>query len=188
MRKILRYVITLENDVKKLYLEWNKFHDNIKTAFENFERVFHCHSGLWGWKTIWGSWNSHSILQSPLSDYSEKNQHPHPLIYMRGVKSKDLEAILDLFYCGEAIMFQESLDSFLSIAEELQTFFRSSCKIFTKHFSAEVKMHHMWSNYHVFGMKYNCLSPSKMGQSTILIWELSLWPHAMCMIIGFIDI
>ena len=67
-------------------------------------------------------------------------------------------------------------------------FFSSSCKIFTKHFSAEVKMHHMWSNYHVFGMKYNCPSPSKMGQSNTFIWELSLWPHAMCMIVGFIDL
>ena len=25
-------------------------------------------------------------------------------------------------------------------------------------------------------------------QSNTFIWELSLWPHAMCMIIGFIDI
>ena len=39
---------------------------------------------------------------------------------MRGVKSEDLQAILDFLYCGEANVFQEDLDSFLSIAEELQ--------------------------------------------------------------------
>ena len=50
----------------------------------------------------------------------ERNKHPHPLIYMRGLKSEDLQAIIDFLYCGEANVFQENLDSFLSIAEELQ--------------------------------------------------------------------
>ena len=40
---------------------------------------------------------------------------------MRGLKSEDLLAIIDFLYCGEARVFQENLDSFLStIAEELQ--------------------------------------------------------------------
>ena len=36
------------------------------------------------------------------------------------MKSEDLEAIVDFLYCGEANVFQENLDSFLAIAEELQ--------------------------------------------------------------------
>ena len=39
---------------------------------------------------------------------------------MRGVKSDDLLAIIDFLYCGEANVYQENLDSFLAIAEELQ--------------------------------------------------------------------
>ena len=39
---------------------------------------------------------------------------------MRGVKSDDLLAIVDFLYRGEANVFQENLDSFLAIAEELQ--------------------------------------------------------------------
>ena len=39
---------------------------------------------------------------------------------MRGLKSVDLLAIVDFLYCGEANVFQENLDSFLAIAEELQ--------------------------------------------------------------------
>ena len=39
---------------------------------------------------------------------------------MRGMKSVDLMAIIDFLYYGEANIFQEDLDSFLSIAEELQ--------------------------------------------------------------------
>ena len=50
----------------------------------------------------------------------ERNTHPHPLIFMRGLKSEDLSAILDFLYCGEANVFQENLDSFFAIAEELK--------------------------------------------------------------------
>ena len=39
---------------------------------------------------------------------------------MRGVKSDDLSAIVDLLYRGETNVFQENLGSFLAIAEELQ--------------------------------------------------------------------
>ena len=39
---------------------------------------------------------------------------------MRGVKSDDLLAIVDFLYRGEANVFQENLDSFLAVAEELQ--------------------------------------------------------------------
>ena len=44
----------------------------------------------------------------------ERNTHPHPLIFMRGLKSEDLSAILDFLYCGEANVFQENLDSFFA--------------------------------------------------------------------------
>ena len=39
---------------------------------------------------------------------------------MRGVSSEYLKAMLDFFYHGEANVYQENLDSFLVLAEELQ--------------------------------------------------------------------
>ena len=48
------------------------------------------------------------------------NKHSHPLIYMRGIKSSALEAIVDFMYNGETNIFQEDLDTFLALAEELQ--------------------------------------------------------------------
>merc|ERR1712204_28380 len=45
---------------------------------------------------------------------------PHPLFYMRGLKSEDLVAMVDFLYYGEANVYQENLDSFLALAEELQ--------------------------------------------------------------------
>ena len=50
----------------------------------------------------------------------KKNRHPHPLIYMKGVKFEDLLAFVDFLYCGEANVYQENLDSFLCIAEDLK--------------------------------------------------------------------
>ena len=42
------------------------------------------------------------------------------MIYMRGLQAKDLVAIVDFIYHGEANIFQEDLDGFLALAEELQ--------------------------------------------------------------------
>ena len=50
---------------------------------------------------------AHKILLSACSPFFrtvlKKNKHAHPMIYMRGVKTKDLSAIVDFIYLGEAI-------------------------------------------------------------------------------------
>ena len=50
----------------------------------------------------------------------KENKHSHPLIYMKGMKSEDLTAIVDFLYFGEAKVYQENLDIFLAIAGELE--------------------------------------------------------------------
>ena len=50
----------------------------------------------------------------------KRNKHSHALIFMRGVMSENLTAMVDFFYHGEVNIFQENLDSFLALAEELQ--------------------------------------------------------------------
>ena len=49
-----------------------------------------------------------------------KNKHPHPLIYMKGVKAKALSAIVDFLYLGEANIYHEDISGFFTLAEELQ--------------------------------------------------------------------
>ena len=67
---------------------------------------------------------AHKMILSASSPFFQKllrhGKHPHPLIYMRGIKSDDLSAIVDFLYTGEANVYQEHLDSFLAISEELQ--------------------------------------------------------------------
>jgi hypothetical protein len=46
--------------------------------------------------------------------------HPHPLLLLRGVRRKQLAALLDFMYHGEVSVEQEELAEFLRTAEELQ--------------------------------------------------------------------
>ena len=50
----------------------------------------------------------------------ENNKHPHPFIYMRGVKESHLVAILDFIYHGEVNIEHEDLEEFMLVGEELQ--------------------------------------------------------------------
>ena len=68
--------------------------------------------------------DAHKVILAASSPFFRNllkmNKHPHPLIYMRGVKSENLLAVVDFLYRGEANVYQENLDSFLAIAEEFQ--------------------------------------------------------------------
>ena len=108
---------------ENLCLQWNDFQENIKSAFGNLREdndfpdvTLACEDGQ--------QVEAHKVILAASSPFFKKllarNKHPHPLIYMRGMKSDDLLAIVDFLYCGEANVFQENLDSFLAVAEELQ--------------------------------------------------------------------
>ena len=108
---------------EKLCLQWNDFQNNVKSAFGNLREdndfadvTLACEDGQ--------QVEAHKVILAASSPFFQRllgrNKHPHPLIYMRGMKSVDLSAIVDFLYCGEANVFQENLDSFLAIAEELQ--------------------------------------------------------------------
>ena len=108
---------------EKLCVQWNDFKDNISTAFgslrddKNFSDVtLACDDG----KQL----SAHRLILAASSpffqDILRKNKHAHPIIYMRGVKSDDLKDVVDFLYFGEANLYQENLDSFLALADELQ--------------------------------------------------------------------
>lgn len=68
--------------------------------------------------------DAHKLVLSASSqffqDVFKMNNHPHPLIYLRGVKAHDLMALVDFLYHGETKMSQEHVETFLAIAEDLQ--------------------------------------------------------------------
>ena len=108
---------------EKLCLQWNDFKQNVNSAFgslrndKDFTNVtLACEDG----REI----EAHKVILAASSPFFEKIlqkcRHSHPLIYLRGFQSRDFSSILDFLYLGEANVYQEDLDSFLVIAEEIQ--------------------------------------------------------------------
>ena len=108
---------------EKLCLKWNDFQDNLNSAFEGFRNdqdfvdvTLACEDGV--------QIETHKVILASSSpfflDLLKKNKHPHPMIYMRGLKSEALVAMVDFLYYGEANVNQECLDVFLGLAEELK--------------------------------------------------------------------
>ena len=50
----------------------------------------------------------------------KENDNAKPLLYLGGVRSSNLEFILDYVYYGEVSLFQDQLDSFLECAQKLE--------------------------------------------------------------------
>ena len=103
-------------------LKWSEFPNNVTAAFvalrdnQDFTDVtLACEDGH--------QIEAHKVILAASSQFFQnilrRNKHQHPLIYMRGLKSQDLVAIVDFLYYGETNIDHESLDTFLNIAREL---------------------------------------------------------------------
>jgi len=114
---------TMYREEEKLCLKWNDFQENAISAFgtlredrEFADVTLACEDGQ--------QVEAHKVILASSSPFFlnllRRNNHPHPLIYMMGLKSEDLKAMIDFLYIGEANVYQENLDSFLALAEELQ--------------------------------------------------------------------
>ena len=107
----------------KVCLKWNDFQETLTSSFvllRNDEEFTNVTLVSEDGEQI----EAHKVVlvaSSPFfMELLKRNKHKHPMIYMRGVKSEDLLAIVYFLYRGEANIFQDNLDSFLAIAEELQ--------------------------------------------------------------------
>jgi len=108
---------------EKFCLKWNDFESNISSAFRDlraekdfFDVTLACDddSQIEAHKTILSACSPffRSVLR--------RNPHQHPLLYLKGVKYKELQAVLDFMYMGEVNVAQEELNSFLAVAEDLR--------------------------------------------------------------------
>ena len=111
------------NSSEKLCLKWNDYQDNIVSAYRELREAHE-----FGDVTLVCEDNqkieSHKVILASASKFFKtiliENKHSHPLIYMRGIKTRDLLSVLDFIYHGEANICEEDLNDFLTIAEELE--------------------------------------------------------------------
>ena len=108
---------------EKLRLQWNDFQDNVRNYFGHLRNntdfvdvTLACEDGQ--------QIEVHKVILAASSPFFQRilkrHKHSHPLIYMKGVKSDDLKAIVDFLYFGEAKVYQENFNNFLAIAGELE--------------------------------------------------------------------
>ena len=107
---------------ERFCLKWNDFQENAITAFgtlredrEFADVTLACEDGQ--------QVEAHKVILASSSPFFlellRRNQHPHPLIYMRGINPEVLVAIIDFLYCGEASIYHNNIEAFLALAEEL---------------------------------------------------------------------
>ena len=113
----------MANLSEKFCLKWNDFQQNMVNSFSDLRTdakfsdvTLVCDDAQ--------QVEAHRIIlmsSSPFfSKVLSKTKHSHPMIFMRGLKATDLMAIVDFIYNGEANIYQEDLDGFLAVAEDLQ--------------------------------------------------------------------
>ena len=71
-----------------------------------------------------GQLSAHKVILAAISSFFSSvfslHHHQHPLIYMRGVKTGQMQAVLSYAYSGGAQVAQDNLPSFLALAEDLE--------------------------------------------------------------------
>jgi len=107
----------------KFCLRWNDFETNISSAFKelkNDQDFFDITLACAGEKQV----QAHKVILSACSPFFKtilkKNPHQHPLVYLKGVQYEEVLSVVNFMYHGEVNVAQESLASFLAVAEELQ--------------------------------------------------------------------
>ena len=109
--------------MEKFSLKWNDFQTTVSNSFKLLKKekdFFDVTLVTDDQKQI----QSHKVVLSACSSFFkpilQNNIHSHPLIYLSGINSTNLEFIIDYIYEGEVHLFQEQLDSFLNAAQKLQ--------------------------------------------------------------------
>ena len=106
---------------EKFLLQWNDFQKNVTSSFKEIREDF-CNVTLVGedYKKI----EAHKVVlagsSNKLLELLQQSQHPHPLLYMKGIKGSHLSAVVDFMYHGEVSIAQDDLNDFLLVAEDLQ--------------------------------------------------------------------
>jgi len=107
---------------EKFCLRWNDFESNISEAFRElreekdfFDVTLACDDT---------QLQAHKVILSACSPFFRnvlrRNPHQHPLLFLKGIKYKELQSVLTFMYMGEVNIAQEELASFLAVAEDLK--------------------------------------------------------------------
>ena len=108
---------------EKFCLKWNDFESNISKTFPKLRgetELFDVTLVGQDQKKV----SAHRLVLSACSDFFKNifysNSHSHPLLYLDGVDSSEVNLMLDYIYQGEVQIHQEHLDRFLEVANKFK--------------------------------------------------------------------
>ena len=107
----------------KFCLKWDDFKENVSTVFQNLlqDRDF---SDVTLVSEEGEQILAHKIILSSCSpvlrQILKENLNVNPLIYMRGIKTKYLIAIIEFVYNGKVEIYGEDINEFMVISEDLK--------------------------------------------------------------------
>ena len=104
-------------------LKWEEFQSNLQTSYAKLIRADHFSD-----VTLMGEdgvqIKSHRVILSATSPVFEnilmQDDHPKPMIFMRGTKSSYLKLLMNYIYHGEVEVGRDDLEDFLEMAEDLK--------------------------------------------------------------------
>ena len=117
------YIFLVMEMVEKGNLNWHTFSEHLQSMFKELYR-YGRHSDLTLVSEDQAQFKAHKIVLSACSPVFKRiidsNPSQHPLIYLRGIQSYEMESILQFMYLGEARFYCGRLRKFLKVAQELE--------------------------------------------------------------------
>ena len=106
----------------KYSLESVNFAANLSASLTSLlEGSFHCDVTL---VCDDGQVSAHKVILAASSSFFssvfQMNPHNHPLMYLRGVKTDQMQSVLQFLYAGSTAMTEEKVNSFLAVAADLR--------------------------------------------------------------------
>ena len=108
---------------EKYTLNWHTFSDHLQLMFKDLYEE-EKHSDVTLVSDDQTQFKAHKIVLRACSPVFKKiidnNPSQHPLIYLRGIQSYEMESILQFMYLGEGRFYYERLGEFIKVAKDLE--------------------------------------------------------------------
>ena len=108
---------------EKFCLKWNDFESNISKSFTKLRgetQLFDVTLVGQDQRKV----SAHRLVLSACSEFFKNifysNTHSHPMLYLDGVDSSEINLMLDYIYQGEIQIQQDHLDRFLEVANKFK--------------------------------------------------------------------
>ena len=108
---------------EQFYLKWNDFQRTVSSSFKilrNEKDFFDVTLVSDDESQV----SAHKLLLSSCSSFFKsllrKSSNQHPIIYLSGIDSENLNMVIDYIYHGEVQIYEDKLDIFLGVARKLK--------------------------------------------------------------------